>query len=164
MSVQHRNGSWIVRWRGGGRMHSKTFYREQDAIAFDAKVKRRKQIGSASRRLHLFDRNQAGAEVYVLQGGDKVKIGISVDPIGRAAARQTASPVRLSILWRITCPDARHLEAALHARYAAHRLHGEWFEAQPVLADLSELAKLGPFGLQVTLTESAMSAETEAAA
>lgn len=36
--------------------------------------------------------------------------------------------------------DAPRLEAALHRRWATHRLQGEWFDAGPVLADLEELA------------------------
>lgn len=50
MSVQRRTTeggqvSWRVRWRDGGRMHSRTFARKRDADSFDAELKRRARLG-----------------------------------------------------------------------------------------------------------------------
>lgn len=66
--------------------------------------------------------------VYAIQaggyGGD-IKIGISRDPVARLATLQVGSsePLRGVAAWRGSRAD----EKALHAMYASHRLHGEWF-------------------------------------
>jgi integrase len=47
MSVQRtRSGLFAVRWREAGRMRSKTFHRERDALRFDLKTKIAKENGS----------------------------------------------------------------------------------------------------------------------
>jgi Meiotically up-regulated gene 113 len=93
---------------------------------------------------HRVTSSDHGEQVYIMRGGDRVKIGRAVDPIGRLAVCQVGSPVPLELVWRIETPDGRRLEAALHRRYAEHRSHGEWFDAEPVLTDLRALAELGP--------------------
>jgi hypothetical protein len=148
MSVHARNGAWDVRWRSAGRQRSKTFAVLADAERFDAKIRRRKQNGGSALLLHHLVRSDLGEQVYVLRGGDKVKVGRATDPVGRIADLQTGSPVPLMIAWRIETPDAKRLEAALHRRYAEHRALGEWFEADPVLADLAALADLGPHRIE----------------
>lgn len=45
MSVQPRNGKFVVRWREGRRHRSKTFTRAADARAYEAQVKRRLELG-----------------------------------------------------------------------------------------------------------------------
>jgi Meiotically Up-regulated Gene 113 (MUG113) protein len=68
-----------------------------------------------------------GMVVYFLQGetGGNIKIGYAGDVAARVATFQPGSPVKLCIL--ATQPGGQPLEAALHRRFAAHRLHGEWF-------------------------------------
>ena len=46
MSVQRRDGKYLVRWREGGRQYSRTFLKRGDATAFDTDIKRRQQLGS----------------------------------------------------------------------------------------------------------------------
>ena len=48
MSVQKRDGKWMVRWREGGRQYSRTFLKAGDANAYDTDIKRRQQLGSLS--------------------------------------------------------------------------------------------------------------------
>lgn len=137
------NGKFEVRWRSNGRRLSKTFGLLRDAERFQSQIRRRKQLGGAAMQLHHLTRNDMGEQVYVVCGAERVKIGVSANPLSRLTDLQTGSPSPLAVVWRIACPNARALESALHERYAPHRTHGEWFEAVPVLADLRELAKLG---------------------
>ncbi len=54
-----------------------------------------------------------------------IKIGYSAKPARRLAGLQTASPHRLVLLG--TIPGSEADEQAMHARFAMHRLEGEWF-------------------------------------
>lgn len=55
-----------------------------------------------------------------------IKIGIALVPITRLYQAQTYSPYPLE-LWAICCGGAVQ-ERIYHKRFAAHRLHGEWFD------------------------------------
>jgi hypothetical protein len=147
MSVQYnaRCEAFEVRWRVNDKHRSRLFTREIDAKAFDAKIRARKRGTTANRQLReVAPAAKLRQQVYVIEGGDAVKIGIATDPARRLAGLQTGSPTHLRLLWQIVCPDARNLEAVLHARYQPYRSHGEWYAAAPVLADLAALAALGP--------------------
>lgn len=67
--------------------------------------------------------------VYLMEAGGRVKIGISTDPERRRQSMQTGCPVRLRLL--ATIPGGAAVEAEMHARFAEHRKHGEWFEDVP---------------------------------
>lgn len=67
-----------------------------------------------------------------------IKIGMAVDPPSRLASLQTSHHEKLSIL--ATCKGGQDRERAYHRRFAAHRLHGEWFERTPEL--LAEIERL----------------------
>jgi hypothetical protein len=71
--------------------------------------------------------------VYFLQreSGGAIKIGVAGDIKKRMSALQTAFPDRLRVLG--TQSGGRDEETALHRRFAAHRLHGEWFAPAPEL-------------------------------
>lgn len=58
-----------------------------------------------------------------------VKIGFSENPFSRFAKLQSDSPVALRIE-RMTNGEV-HEERALHRRYAAERVRGEWFTLTP---------------------------------
>lgn len=77
--------------------------------------------------------------VYFI-GGDTglIKIGVAVDPERRLASLQCGSPIPLHVL---ACGPGSHKdEAILHARFAAHRQHGEWFKRSPeILAEIERL-------------------------
>jgi hypothetical protein len=151
VSVHKENGNWRVKWRASGKQRSQTFGSEEDARAFEASVRRRKETASERNALR-WHANASDEQVYFVVGADKLKIGVSIDPaLLRLADLQTGSPVSLSIAWRVTCPNARQLEAALHRRYAEHRSHGEWFDAAPILADILDLASLSAHDLEQAL-------------
>lgn len=68
-----------------------------------------------------------------------VKIGFTTQLDIRLAALQNSSPVPLAVLAIVEA--APSLEREYHARFAAHRLHGEWFEPHPdILAEIERLA------------------------
>jgi len=77
--------------------------------------------------------------IYFIGADDgPIKIGISASPKSRLTALQTASPFRLRLL-AIRVGDVL-TERDYHRRFAAHRLHGEWFERAPEL--LAEIERL----------------------
>lgn len=74
-------------------------------------------------------------------GGDVggIKIGASTAPAERLGAFQLQSPIRLELL--AVCDGGLKAEREYHLRFAAHRLHGEWFERHPdILAEIERLA------------------------
>jgi hypothetical protein len=66
--------------------------------------------------------------VYFIQVGDDgpVKVGWSADPSKRLAQLQTSHPDKLYI--RGVTIGSAFTERDIHARLAAHRLNGEWFQ------------------------------------
>lgn len=67
-----------------------------------------------------------------------IKIGVSVDPAKRLKGLQTGYPEKLSLLAVIRGQAYR--EPEYHDRFAAHRLHGEWFSPAPeILAEITRL-------------------------
>lgn len=80
--------------------------------------------------------------VYFVQGvnGGPIKIGTAIDVAHRLSGLQNGSHVRLKVL--ATMDGGFSEERALHRRFAAHHVTGEWFEpAAPVLAFIDALAK-----------------------
>lgn len=68
--------------------------------------------------------------VYFI-GGElgPVKIGMASNVKRRLRDLQMASPIELAILATVEGPPL--LEREYHKRFAAHRLHGEWFTRYP---------------------------------
>ena len=66
--------------------------------------------------------------VYFIQSGESgpIKIGETNNPSVRLATHQIGSAERLRML---SAPETRPTlnERSLHAAFAKHRLHGEWF-------------------------------------
>lgn len=75
--------------------------------------------------------------VYFVQAesGGPVKIGVSRKPAKRLAALQTASYDPLRILGILLSGRDGWSEAAMHERFKADRLHGEWFCVSEELND-----------------------------
>lgn len=103
-----------------------------DALAPDMQWDRMHIVGA-----HTFV--APGGLVYFV-GGDRglVKIGHTTMPVCRIAAMQACSPVTLRFL--AVTPGGAVLEQQYHRRFAAHRLHGEWFERAPKIE--AEIAAL----------------------
>lgn len=81
----------------------------------------------------------ATVHTYVIgaEGSPLVKIGRTTGrPEQRLAALQTGQPSTLSLLWHC---EGDH-ETALHRKFAAHRVRGEWFDLTP-LGDPAEVVR-----------------------
>lgn len=77
--------------------------------------------------------------VYFIQAATgQVKIGTARCVQNRLSGLRTMSPVGLTLL--ATTEGGRTIEAVYHARFAEHRLHGEWFEANPAI--MSEVDRI----------------------
>lgn len=79
------------------------------------------------RRGELFRPEPGQAKVYLIRcrHTKRVKIGIAAAPFKRHQTLQQASPTELDLI--CSCPGGLKYEQSLHERYAAERLHGEWF-------------------------------------
>jgi hypothetical protein len=73
---------------------------------------------------------QDGAYVYVIGvvGHQAVKIGYAADPRKRLGDLQVGCPFPLVLLDIFPTDNAREIEAALHSRFSAERMQGEWFD------------------------------------
>lgn len=65
--------------------------------------------------------------VYFIRGGDRIKIGTTMNLKSRLKEIQSMSPVVLTVVGAVT--GDRVLEQKLHRVLAEHRTHGEWFVA-----------------------------------
>lgn len=66
-----------------------------------------------------------------------VKVGMASDPDKRLRNLQTASPFKIEQVFCFGCPNkdiARELERSFHEVQSEHRLHGEWFDLEPIVA------------------------------
>lgn len=82
---------------------------------------------------------ETGITYFIGPDEGPIKIGFTIGPVEqRMLALQVGSPVRLSIIASVAGPPK--LERAYHRRFAAHRLHGEWFTRHPDI--LAEIARL----------------------
>lgn len=78
--------------------------------------------------------HRASRYIYVIeaQGLGRVKIGRTDDLQSRYRDLSCASPVALRVMLVLRAGDGVS-ERGLHRRFAAHRLHGEWFDyARPI--------------------------------
>lgn len=76
--------------------------------------------------------------VYFIRSPNAIKIGRSKDPKGRLSVLQTGHSEPLSLA--ACTPGGSELEGEYHARFAAHRLHREWFAPAPeILAEIDRL-------------------------
>lgn len=90
---------------------------------------------------------RGGPVCYFIGGAEgPIKIGYSRDVNARLAKFQLGSPVALDIL-AIT-PGGEAQEAIYHARFEAHRLHGEWFNRAPeIIAEIDKLVQKNQAGV-----------------
>jgi len=103
-----------------------------------AKAQTTGRNGEARQRWRESRRKEAEQHsvVYFVRRGDgAIKIGLTTNLTQRMDAFNHVHPVTLLG----TMPGHREVERSLHARFAAHRLHGEWFTASPdLLAFIAE--------------------------
>ena len=120
-----KDGRWVGEWQEQtpeGPKRRFVYARTRDA----AEQKMRTARGEPLLSDVDFDN---GSNVYFIQAatGGPIKIGVSSDVKKRLTALQMCCPVPLRVLH--TIPGGGHsLETELHKRFAAWRLHGEWFD------------------------------------
>ena len=68
-----------------------------------------------------------------MRGADRIKIGFTTDLKARIKQLCTGTPDKIDVL--LTVPGTVSLERELHARFAADRLHGEWFRRSPAITE-----------------------------
>jgi hypothetical protein len=79
------------------------------------------------------------AVVYFIDaiGGNRIKIGRTMRLSARLRNLQAMSPLELRVIHSLS--GSHDLERALHIQFKEHRLHGEWFAAEPVRNYLTSL-------------------------
>lgn len=110
-----------------------TEHAEMENAGFDIEA----EVDRLERRRDL---REAQNHIYFIQGagGGPIKIGKASNVAQRLAALQACSPVQLLVLATMKAPPS--METKLHQEFAAHRLHGEWF--QPVGAVLERIEEV----------------------
>lgn len=66
-----------------------------------------------------------------------VKVGMGADPSKRLYSLQTGNPNKLHLLWQFSAPNkqmSRRMEHGFHQTKKAHRMQGEWFDLEPIVA------------------------------
>lgn len=83
--------------------------------------------------------------IYIIRGelSRMCKIGWSVDVNKRLRAIQASSGEKLELLALFA--GSREVEQHLHRKFAADRVHGEWFRESPALLSLIEVTRKAAF-------------------
>ena len=82
---------------------------------------------------------------FIRSQNGRIKIGYTANIAKRMADLQTAHPEPLSLI--VAIPGDMSAERALHRRFMADRLEGEWFDPSPVLISyLTSLLEEKPIG------------------
>lgn len=91
------------------------------------------------RREMASERGRKVCYVYFIQSGaGEIKIGKAIDVRKRLSGLQTSHPHPLTVLAVTT--GGKPVELGYHARFAQHRLHGEWFAPHAdILAEVDRL-------------------------
>ena len=80
----------------------------------------------------------------------RIKIGISKDPVKRLRELQTGNSRKLALMGWINSGHDRDLEKKFHEKYKIDRVHGEWFEInhEIVLGLLKDYSYCGYIAVQ----------------
>lgn len=148
-ALHSRNGYWLTKRRDGrsslwmiaryqGRNRS-TVYRSCRTSDLGAAVKKLEAFAAANPTGEVPLPNRRANVVYFIRAATgQIKIGIAQDAGRRLASLRTMSPVALEFAAVVV--GGQELEYAYHQRFAAHRLHGEWFAPHPdILAEIDRL-------------------------
>lgn len=108
------------------------------SAAYDAayRAANAERIAERARAYYAANTEQCASWVYFIRVGDTCKIGVTTDVKKRLASLQTANPTTISLL--VTIPGDKKIEHALHQRFAADRIHHEWFTFSPALVSYVE--------------------------
>jgi len=148
-AAHSRNGYWLTKRRDGrsdnwmiaryqGRNRSIVY---RSCRTRDVEVAKRKleEFAEVNPKGDVPPKSRPADNVYFIQANTgQIKIGIARDVKCRLARLRTMSPVSLSLLAQTD--GGQPQEATYHARFAEHRLHGEWFSPHPdILAEIERL-------------------------
>jgi hypothetical protein len=139
--TKRRDGAssrWMIAWYDPGTRNVRYRSTGTDVLARAKEMLVVFQLPENARTLPARTR-RVSDQIYFI-GGDTgaIKIGLARSPERRLISLQCGSPIQLRILAQ--GPGSQRDERALHQRFAAHRLHGEWFEPHPTI--LAEIARL----------------------
>jgi hypothetical protein len=90
-------------------------------------------------------RFQRGPCVYFVGAAEEgpVKIGFTCELPSRLRSLQNSCPIPIKLLAAVQ--GGRDVEKAYHARFAADRLHGEWFaRSEAIIGELVEIKWVKP--------------------
>lgn len=135
-------GNPLPPWHGSGLTPTQVRQIWEDAsaaIAVDETPQRSVEPEACSEPAPVVQEEYDWPDLYFIgSAGGPIKIGISVDPAKRVRQLQTGYPYELKVF--ATVRGGCLLEPEYHARFAAHRLQGEWFNPHPeVLAEIERL-------------------------
>jgi len=85
-----------------------------------------------SAREKRIEQRRSKQQTYFILDGNRIKIGVSLDPDVRLKELKTGNP---SIELIGSCPGGIELEKALHKEFVANRISGEWFHYTEELKD-----------------------------
>lgn len=111
-------------------------------MTLSKRLRDRQSLAMATARLQAATpkRPERLGAIYVIKVGDRHKIGLSLNPEQRIAGMQLPERPQVVLIYRTK--KARGLEQALHRKYAAHRLHGEWFKLdKPQLVEIAKVCE-----------------------
>lgn len=66
--------------------------------------------------------------LYLIQAGNRIKIGIAANPHSRFRVISNASPEKCRLALTVATMNDKEAEAVLHRYFKDHRVNGEWFE------------------------------------
>lgn len=69
--------------------------------------------------------------VYILEAGNRYKIGRALDLARRLKTYQTESPYQIRIIATFYVPDYELAEALVHRIFSRRKVKGEWFDLTP---------------------------------
>jgi len=156
---RRKDGTLVERWRvrrpgdrkGVGIFDTREEAERENAIAHDYAPALISTFSLWSRvaRLTPIDPwpDDPGVYFVTLAGEitDRIKIGMASSVRARLLTAQTFAPHKLVLL--AVVPGGRDQEDALHSRFYAERVQGEWFRFSPGLVDLLEeleAIRIGP--------------------
>lgn len=134
--LDRRRGKWTIL---DGRKRVRTAFTEDELEQAEAAIQQYaggcyNPIRPAGPRRNYKTPPQKG--VYVVGYGPYVKIGISLNVAERISSLQTGAPEKIT-LYAVLDGWAAD-EVALHRRFAAYRLNGEWFRLEGEVASWVE--------------------------
>lgn len=106
---------------------------------------------------YLEQSNKSGEGVYLIQCGDKYKIGKATKVKSRLGELQVGNPEELTLIHFIPCKNSFDFESLLHKKFKHRSVRGEWFklsfaDVERIVTD-SWLSPLEKYNLGLPLSD-----------